>query len=444
MSRLSHPVRSLFTAVGIGAVAYAGTYQLPTTFKSYASLYFPQSQMGLQSPALSLVSPGSEGDAGVVRSLGGALSSPLVGSGAQTATGILMSQTCLREVIAKHGLTKAWDLPIDKTLRKLRGRVTTSVDKNGFLVLEVEAESPQECIAEIGTFMKHLDKRSEELSINVSRRNREIIEQRVKLNTSVVAGLQSVMVDTMANALVTNLPEVQRLYLEARQQLSETRIREASALAQMNSLERSLKQIYARGQFPSNLGAIQAANASLTRLTDEIQSRRLSLEEIGASFQRESPEYRAALKGVRDAESVASKVLAAQSDAVTAGLTPELAQAKAELAALSKTAGAYDASLSRFEKELAESPEKYAAVTRAESDFQTALASLAKLKAELEMARLAEIRDPSRYEVVDAPFEDREPASPRRALLAGAAFLLAFAGMTLPWVLRRLKEDDPA
>ena len=188
--------------------------------------------------------------------------------------------------------------------------------------------------------------------------------------------------------------------------------------------------------------AIQAANASLTRLTDEIQSRRLTLEEIDASFQKQSPEYRAALKGVRDVESVAQEVLKAQSSAVAGGRTPELALANAELAALSKTVTEYESGINQFEKELSESPQKFAAVERAQTDFQTGLASLARLRGELEMARLAEIRDPSRYEVVDAPFENREPVSPRRALLAGAAFLLAFAGMTLPWVLRRLKEDE--
>lgn len=442
MSRLSHPVRSLLASIGVGALAYAGSYLLPTTFESATSLYFPASQMGLQPSALSLMGPGGEGDSGVVRSMGGALSSPLVGSGAQTATGILTSQTCLREVISKHGLTKKWDLPIDKTIRKLRGRVTTSVDKNGFLVFQVESESPEECVALIDTFMNHLDRRSEELTINVSRRNRQIIEARVQENTRQVALLQQAMVGTMSQALVTNLPEVQRIYLETRQQLAETRIKESSARAQMASLEKSLKEIYAQGQFPANLGAIQAANATLTRLTDEIQSRRLALEEIAASFQKQSPEYRAALKGVRDVETVAKNVLQAQEAAVSDGRTPELATAKAQLAALTKTVASYESSLKRFESELTQSPDKFAAVERAQSDFQTGLAGLAKLKGELEMARLAEIRDPSRYEVVDAPFEIHEPVSPRRALLAGAALLLSFAGMTLPWVLRRLKEDE--
>lgn len=441
MSRLSHPLRSLLASIGVGALAYAGSYLLPTTFESATSLYFPQSQMGIQSP-LSLMGAGAEGDSGVVRSMGGALSSPLVGSGAQTATGILTSQTSLREVITKHGLTKKWDLPLDKTVRKLRGRVTTSVDKNGFLVFQIEGESPEDCVALIGSFMSHLDRRSAELTINVSRKNREIIEERVLANTQQVATLQTAMVETMSQALTTNLPEVQRIYLETRHQLAEARIKEASARAQMSSLEASLKQIYAQGQFPANLGAIQAANASLTRLTDEIQSRRLTLEEIDASFQKQSPEYRVALKGVRDVESVAQEVLKAQSSAVASGRTPELALANAELAALSKTVTEYESGINQFEKELSESPEKFAAVERAQTDFQTGLASLARLKGELEMARLAEIRDPSRYEVVDAPFENREPVSPRRALLAGAAFLLAFAGMTLPWVLRRLKEDE--
>lgn len=440
MGRLPVPVRALFFSLALAALVYAGTYLLPMTYSSYTSLYFPQAQQSAASP-LSLVKPGADGDSGIVTNLGGALTSPLVGSGAQTAMGIVTSQTALREVILKFGLTKRWDLPIEKTLRKLRSRVTTSVDKNGFLILEVEAETPEEAVEMVNTLLRHLDRRAEELTLNVSRKNREILEAQVARTEKRLSGLQDEMVVAMRNAVVTNLPEVQRVYLDTRQRLTEARVQEASARAQLTALENSLKRIYAQEQFPANLGTVQAANASLNKLTDEIQARRLSLEEIGASFRKESPEYRAALTAVRNVETVASQVIEAQRNAVSQGLTPELARAKAELAALSVTTRDYDASLSRFEKDLAESPSRYASVERAQGEFSNALSGLGRLRGELELARVAEMRDPSRYELVDAPMPNREPVSPRRALISGAAFLLAFALFTVPWVLGRLREE---
>ena len=442
MSRPSTPVRALLVSVVLGGVGYLGTYLIAPTFASYASLYFPQAQTGAAAGALGLMKPGVDADSGVVRSLGGALTSPLVGSGAQTATGILTSQTCLREVISKHGLTKKWDLPIEKALGKLRGRVNASVDKNGFLIFQLEADSPDEATVQIKTFMGHLDRRAEELSLNVSRRNRQIIESRVSVREQQLEGLQNEMVEVMRGALVTNLPEVQRIYLETRQELTIARIREASAQAQLNSIERSLSSIYAQAAFPANLAAVEAVNASLTKLTEEIQTRRLTLEEVGNNFKRESPEYRTAVSAVKNAETIASRVLDSASTAVQKGLTPELAHAKAELAALRSTSGLYDKSLASFEKELAESPAKYATVERARSEFQAALVALSTLRGELELSRIAEVRDPSRYELVDSPFPDREAVSPRRALMAGAVFLLAFAFQIVPFVMRRLREEE--
>ncbi|MCB8933286.1 MAG: hypothetical protein M9921_11755 [Fimbriimonadaceae bacterium] len=440
MGRLPVPVRAFLFSLAIAALVYAGTFLLPMTYSSYTSLYFPQSQQSAAS-ALSLVKPGSDGDSGVVSNLGGALTSPLVGSGAQTAMGILTSQTALREVILKFGLTKRWDLPIEKAIRKLRSNVTTSVDKNSFLILEVEADTPEESVEMVNTLLRHLDRRADELTLNVSRKNREILEAQIARSEKQLAGLQDSMVVAMRDAVVTNLPEVQRVYLDTRQRLTEARVREASARAELTALEGSLKRIYAKDGFPSNLGSVQAANASLSKLTEEIQARRLSLEEIGASFRKESPEYRAALKSVRNVESVASQVIDAERDAVTQGLTPELARAKAALAALEVTTRDYDASLSRFEKDLADSPARYASVERAQAEFSNALSGLGRLRSELELARVAELRDPSRYELVDAPMPNREPVSPRRALISGAVFLLAFALFTVPWVMRRLREE---
>lgn len=440
MGRLPVPARAFLLSVVLAAAVYAGTYLLPMTYSSYASLYFPQSQQSAMG-ALSLVKPGADSDSGVVSTLGGALSSPLVGSGPQTAMGILTSQTALREVIKKFGLTKRWDLPIEKAIRKLRANVTTSVDKNGFLVFEVEGGTPEESAEMVETFLRHLDRRSDELTLNVSRKNREILEDQVALMEGKLQGLQDEMVVAMQSAVVTNLPEVQRVYIDTRQRLTEARIREASARAELTNLESSLKQLYSKGAFPANLGSVQAANASLNKLTEEIQTRRLALEEIAASFRKESPEYRAALNSVRDVESIASQIIEAQKKAVSQGLTPELAQARAALVALEVTTRNYDAGLARFEKELAQSPARYASVERAQGEFTNSLSALGRLRGELELARVAETRDPSRYELVDSPMPNREPVSPRRALISGAAFLLAFAFFTVPWVMRRLREE---
>lgn len=439
MSSIAKGLRILGISAAIGAVAYAGTYLISPTYASTLSLYFP-----ISSPPslLSGVRLSGESDQSAVRNLGGALVSPLVASGTQTAVGILTSKTCLQTAVQGLKLAERWDLNEAKAIKKLRGSINASVDKNGFLIIEVTGESPALCVEILRALYEHLQGRAEELTVNVSRRNRQFIASRVKEAEDKADQLEGELVAQLSETDRVGYDRIQGAIGDFRGRIQEARIQEAAAKASLSAAEANLRLFIKESRtFPGSLLAMKQVNSSLDGLANEILNRRQSLEETMSRFTAQSSEYKLAQSSMKVLEGFAQKVLDVQASALDRGVSPQFASAKAELKVLSIRIGEYDRLLNAFERQLARAASGQAKLERTRKEFDAHMSSLASLKNELELAKIAEARDPSRFEVVDEPTEEREPVGPRRMLITGVVVLLALCVQSWPQISTRLKEQ---
>lgn len=442
--------------IGIISLALAGmTYLvasfLPKEYASHQSYYFPGGQGGGSSGALQFLQSGGDKDSGVIPSFKSALSSPLVGSGAQTVTGILTSRTCLDEVVRKLALDREWDMSPSKAVRELEGRIKVRTEKSGFLRVEVSGESPALCVRILKAMDDHLARRSKELTINVARRNREIVEKRAALAQTEIERLRSRLTTDPKLSPVADVAAISKVYWETKQKLDEARTQSVKANALIAAVEDGLRKLVRDArQGKGNIAAIQSAGPGgmaegmkvMDELAKKLQDSRIALREADSKFRRESAEYRDVARSTRVVEDYANEVLKNEEAQIDAGIAPQLAEAKAEYASLQAAVRENEANLSRFERTLQGIPDKYARWEDAKAEFEVALEKRGLLEAELELVRLAEARDPSRYEIVDGAYENPDPVGPRKMLFAGVAFVLALAAQLGPVVAKKVRESE--
>jgi hypothetical protein len=101
--------------------------------------------------------------------------------------------------------------------------------------------------------------------------------------------------------------------------------------------------------------------------------------------------------------------------------------ARASLAGFEGMVAAYDALLKKLKDEYAASVSDAASADLVRRSFVSAENRLTSLENELENARVAESRDPARFEVVDQPDGSGEITYPKRSIFALGGFVLALA-----------------
>lgn len=447
-------VRALLISFGFAVLAYLVAFLLPPTYQASQSLYFPSNQQSMVGGALAqLQGRPSESDGAVVPSLKGALPSPLVGSAPDTANGILASRSCMLEVVDKLGLADKWRTTRVRAAKQLQGLVDVRMDKTGFLRIEAQGSSPEEAVSIIKVMQAHLDRRSIELTLNVSRRNRTFIESRLASSNRAVEAMKSTIVQQMTAAEYADPQTLARVYWDTRMRLEEARAKELAAGRQLDAVESTLMAALSPRTDSGNLNAIQllgqgpnleATNKMLSSLAVELQNRRLALQDAASRFTKESAEYRQALRNSTAAERYTSGVIQGERAQLLRGKSPQLVAARAQLESLRAAVRANENSFAKFDRSLKQAPLAFASMENLKAQFQQALQTRSMLEGELELARIAEERDPSRFEIVDPAVLEPEPVAPRKALIAGIAFLLAFAVLAGPSLLRSLSYERDA
>jgi uncharacterized protein involved in exopolysaccharide biosynthesis len=422
----------------VAGITYSCTFLVKRTYQSDEVLYFPQAQ-GSSNPLDMLKGGGGGGDASTVSLLGGTLLSPLVAAGPQTASGIITSRTAIRNCVDLLSLDQAWGVSKNEAYERLSKWTDAKVDKNGMLSVSATAESPEQAVTILKNLESYLSKRSDELTLNVSRSNRVYLEKRVAAAGKEVNKIQNQLVDTMKSSPLADVDTLMKSYFTVREDLQKAEVAEAAAESKLAVLEADAKRMASGGKgFPNNVVALGSMNTDLTKLSEEIQSRQVALEDAITNFTVDSPEYRTAVRQAKNAEKVSDSVAKASQQAVQQGLTPELIQARSDLSALKSATARYSKLISNFDSSVLKAPGQFAAVSRIKLEFNDAMTSYGLLRQQLEMARLAESRDPSRFAVLDEPYPNPKPIGPRRGLITAIAFVLA--GL-LQLALHSLKED---
>lgn len=438
-------VKGVVAAGIVGGLAFGASYLIPPSYSSYQTLYFPLTQSG--SGALSAVAAlkgGSEqADGGNVSGLRGLLSNPVVASGAQAATGILTSSTCYRAVVKDLGLESKWGSNLNRTLKRLDEATNVRTDKNGLLRIEATAESPALAKQIVESMYKHLRTRANDLTLNVSTRNRQLVERSLADVEKRVAQAQTELSNSSGPVAFAKGEGVQASYLAAKQRLEEARLAEIRAKVELGSIQTAL----AKSLDQEDSIALEAVGASsennpnsqaLADLSKRLSERRLALQDASSRFNPNTPEFRTAQREAQNAEKAVADYIASQKKELDSGASPALIRAKAELQALQRVSQANEALLRSYERQVRALPLAADAQTRYE-----ALLDLRKfLASELEVAKIAEMRDPSRFEIVDPPYENDEPVGPRRVLIAGAAFLVTLALFLIPFANSRIRYED--
>lgn len=423
----------------VAGATYACTFLIKRTYQSDEVLYFPQAQ-GSSSPLDILKSGGADVDSGSVRLLNGVLMSPLVGAGPQTASGIITSHTAIRACVDQLGLDRTWGVTKNEAYDQLDKWTEAKVDKNGMLSITATARSPQEAVDILKNLEAYLSKRSDELTLNVSRANRIYLEQRVASAEKQVNVKQDELVKTMKSSPLADVDSLMKNYFVVLQNLQTAEVAQAAGESKLAAIEADSKKLASSGNtFPNNLVTMSSLNTNVEALTDEIQKRQVALEDAMANFTKDSPEYQDAVRQAKNAEKVGNSVANAGKQAISAGLTPEMIQARSDLSGLKSATKRYAKVLAEFDKDAIRAPGQFAAVSRVKLEFDESMKAYGLLRQQLEMARLAESRDPSRFAVLDQPYPNPKPIGPRRGLITAVVFVLA--GL-VQLALHSLREDD--
>jgi len=428
-----------------GAAAYACTYLVKPTYESQEVLYFPQASGG--SSPMDLLKGGAASDAGNVNLVGGMIVSPLVGGAPDAASGIITSKAAMRNTVDTLNLDQAWKTSKADAYDRVDGWTDAKVDKNGMLDVTAKAESPDQAVQILHSLRAYLEKRSQEMTLNVSRQNREYLEKRVASAAHEVNQIQLQLVDTMRNSPLADVGDVMKGYFAARDDLQKAQVAEATEAARLDSLQSQMKQLLARkDSFPNSVTALSSLDSDAKSLTDEIQARQLALDDAIANFTPNSPEVRSALRAVKTANAVSKQIVSAGQQDIKDGLTPDMIQAKSQLVALKTSTERYASILDAYQKSTIQAPREYAAVERMKMEFETSMKAYGALRGQLEMARLAENRDPSRFTVMDEAYPNPKPVGPHRGMITAVVFLLAglFQLALISLKEEPIPQSDPA
>jgi len=430
-------VRIAVVCAVAGGVAYGVTFLFPPLYQSQMLLYFPQSQGRPQTGPLAGLQPNAIGDLTDIRLLQGAYISKLVGANEAIAMGILQSRTCLEDVIRKRNLLDLWGLPLYKALEEFRSRLSVEQEKSSFVSVAVRMESPQLAEQVANDLYAHLERRSEELTLNIGSRNRKDVEARLRDAERNLQNIQEELQAKMAASPAANVEETQKVYFESYTRLAEAQAQAAGARATIAELERGLQELARHsGDFPGSVVALGQKESAFAKLVEELIRRRQDLADAQATFTTRSPEYAQALRATQSIESVSASIAAKQREFAAKGLLPIQAEAKAQLVAFEGQIAALDRVLKQFYDLLVGSPKQYVAVQALKSQFEDALQRVGQLRTDLEAAKVAESRDPARFEMVDIPAADPYAVSPRRARIAGLVALAALLVQLWPLGVR--------
>ncbi len=426
--------RVLLPAFLAAVVVYLLTGLLPKSYTSTQTLYFPLNPAGGIGALGPIAGAPSGGDASAVPGLGGAITYPLIGSGSQTASGIINSHACRLDVARRLRLPEQWNVDALNAAKRLSGLIVAETDKSGLLSIRVTCESPALSVAINHEVYGYLKRRTDELTSNTSGKNRRLVQDRLRIAREALRNAEVRVVSTLRSAPLAAVADIQKDYLAAQKVVSDAKASRDGQRARLKMLEGEFQRLASLDKDTDSLNALTTLNPAFAELAQEVQRRRLQLYDSMIVFSSGSARVYQARKAYENAERISAQVKKGLKSPV--GLTsPEIIRARAEMAALDEFVRASERTLADTDKAASASPEQYAQSAIAKDDFEAALARVSFLRGELEKAAVLESRDPTRFEIIDQPFEDPTPVAPRRTLFAVVGFFVVAALCFIPFLI---------
>ncbi|BDI28894.1 hypothetical protein CCAX7_009450 [Capsulimonas corticalis] len=432
-------------AVVAGVVAFGVASVLPKQYRTESTLYFPSagdSGAGSIISALNGFGGGGVGDkGGSVGLLGGMISSPQVASGPNTSIAILTSVRCQTQVAQICHLQEHYHttrMPI--VLKMLTAASTFAVNKNGLLQVEIADQDPHVAAAINQAYLDTLKSIATDLSVDVSRRNRIFIEERLKTQRAKLTAQESLYSEmqkspTQALTGTAGSDKLVSAYVELQTQANQAAIDLSAVDARIRWQTGVAKA--ASGPSLDAASVIPKVQPSVERLRG-LESR-FSIAQ--ATLGPDNPDYRYLQIQVELARREVRSEVERELNQTQSGIAPEVSTLYATRAALQAQHDGLNRSLTQLKDKVVAIPVTKMREAHMTAEVETGEKLVAMLETEAERARLAEARDSTTFEVIDPPTPPDEPFAPRRAFIAGIAALAGFL-LGLAWLAAKSLGKD--
>lgn len=440
----------------LGLLAFGISFLVPQTYESEQSLYFPQAQANsklspflglgiLSSISGSMGAPPSAGDSGDISQLGGAMSSPLIGSGAQTALAILNSYQTLADVLTHLGIADDYGVNMARAVENFRKKVYYEVDVTGVLIIHARAHSPEMAAKINSAIYEELQHRSAELTVDVSDQNYKYVQKRLADAEASLASIGQASKGKIAGTSFDQGASLIKAYYGAVVQLQDAQANQATDIAKYHSLEGLYQDALAgSANDPENLAKFGLFGKNYEALVAELMNRQVALKDAISQFQATSPDVKLAQQRALSMQTYADRLtLSAKKDPMRVG-NPDLLALKASVE--SSSVGLQEAAnfLAKLKAEIDQLPGEYVLGSTAKAEFEDALKQVTYLRHELDLADIARSRDPDKFVQIDQPTVDPKPVFPVKWLVGLVVFLVAFLGFSIPKVFGTLNEKRKA
>jgi len=428
-------LQALLFGLAAGILAYAVSFLFAPKYESYATYYFP-----LSSPTpsgLAQLSGITPGDKGSIGGLNGALSSPLIGSAPQTAIGIFGSRTCrtlVREDLQRQGIDVS-----DLTEKRLDEMTDVKMDRNGMIRLEVDTPKPELSQTIVRSYQKAFEAIAQKLTLNVSKRNRVLIEERLTKLNARADKLERLALEAVARPNVIDLDLAKEALTEAEKQRIEASQKRAGIEAKLRSMMVSLGRIY-----DSEIKQPGINGTSTEPLIAALEERRLAFEDARKAFMPGSAELERAERDYVTASKLIGGLAKNKQALAAAGIDPQSVEAVSDYAGMRAAERELANQISDLKRRATHSALDKDTVDGLKADLLQTRKNISQLDSEYQLALIAEARDPSRFEVLDEPEVDPRSVFPRRLLIAGLAAALVFAVLAGRFAMQAIRRQESA
>lgn len=424
----------LALSLGTGVLAYLATFLLASKYESYATYYFPLT--GNPSSSLLQLGGATSADRGSVGGFNGALPSPLIGSAPQTAIGIFSSRTCralVRQDLVKQGYSA--DELTDKAVNEM---TEAKLDRNGMVRLEVDSRDPKLSRAMVTAYQKAFESIAQKLTLNVSHRNRVLIEQRLKTLNERADQLDRQTLEAVANPNSIDLDLAKDTLLEAEKQVIEASQKRAGVEAKLRSMVITLGRYYDAQSKQPSIGP----SDNKSPLVEALEKRRLAFEDARKAFQPGSAEFQNAERDYVTASKLLQGLAKDRQALASAGIDPQSVEAVSDYAAMRAAERELTRQIGKLKQRANSSAANPYTIDGLKAELAQTRKTISQLDSEYQLALIAEARDPSRFEVLDQPVTDYRPVFPRRLLIAALAAALVFALLAGRLAMRAIRRQE--
>lgn len=426
-------------------VAFIVSSFLPKMYKSESTLLFPAqadtagSLLGSLNSLTRGSAGGLTGDAksGQVSLLNGAITSPQFANGPQIAIAIMNSKNCRQRIVTDLKLAELWDIPERKAVKRLEGMVSLSVDKDGLLALEASDEKPKLTQDVLNAYISTVKKMAQDLSLNVSSRNRKFLEDLVTATRNRINVLNRKLKESIETdpdfPYASSMGDAVKGLVDLEQRLIQARVGLQTANAALIEATRKARAVVQTGtELPMNVDTGRTLREDLAKLEYEFS---VAQVELGP----DNPRYLMLKNQVARAREQYKREIARESKALDKGITPEIIKLSAERASFDAQVTGLQRAYDDVKARMDAAPPRKMRRDRIEMELKLMGGRLEYLGSEYVKAQIAEDRDPTTFQILDPPDLAVEPFAPRKGftaamagvagLLVGVAFLVARSSM---------------